>query len=459
MSDFNEDDKNPKPRTPRQVNQRGGRAGAPGGGRGSAQSGGRGGAQGGGQTYAGRSGGNGPQRPYNLYRSYPRGLGARLRGETDADLAARDEAVSRNQPPRPPRGIEPDSGRGGRFSGSGGPGGPRGPRRRRWWHYIPSFAPSLRPLWHPLRLLKYLVRFCVCWVVLSIVLFFISASGGNLPGGSATTNALASGGPMLFSANNVLVVGLDVRPKTGYSSHEAGSNYNEKNAATDTLMIWHVGGGVSRRLSIPRDTLVDIPGCGMAKINAAWACGGPQETIKVVEKLTGLQINHMIVVSLGNFVKFIDDIGGVTVNTPRICSEISGGAANGGYTLNLRSGSHHLTGVQAVTLARTRDNRCNPAYTDLNREKMQQGIINGIKSQLFSAHAFIHLPWASWDAPKAIQTDMGPVTLGQLFVAAEIGGSSKPVTLGGAFGSYNGASVVINNHASTVRKVQQLLNG
>jgi LCP family protein required for cell wall assembly len=292
-------------------------------------------------------------------------------------------------------------------------------------------------------------------VVLSVVLFFLSASGGNLPGGSATRAALTGGSPMLFSANNILVVGLDVRPRTGYSSHEAGANYSEKNAATDTLMVWHVGGGVSRRLSIPRDTLVYLPSCGYAKINAAWSCGGPSATIHAVERLTGLKINHMIVVSLGNFVKFIDDIGGVTVKTPRICSNIS----HGTYVLNLRPGFHHLSGIQAITLARTRENSCNLAYNDFNREKEQQQIISGIKSQLFSLHAFVHLPWASWDAPKAIQTDMGPLALGQLFVAAEIGGSSKPVTLGGAFSTYNGADVVINNHASTMRKVQQLLHG
>ncbi len=69
-----------------------------------------------------------------------------------------------------------------------------------------------------------------------------------------------------------------------------------------------------------------------------------------------------------------------------------------------------------MTLARTRENLCNAAYTDINREKMQQGIMNGIKNQLFSAHAFIHLPWAAWDAPKAVQTDMGPLSLLQLFV-------------------------------------------
>ncbi len=434
MSDFHEDENPPRPRRPRQPD-----------------------ADRGGQTYAGRGGRSSPERTYNVYRSTPRSLGSRLRGETDAELAARADELSRKQPPRPPRGAEPGGGRGGRF---GGPGG-SGPRRG--WRRLPGFGPSLRPLWHPLRLLKYFVMFCVFWVALSAVLFAISASGGNLPGGSATENALSGGGPILFTPNNILVVGLDARPTSGYSSHEGGltaADHSEADARTDTLMIWRVGGGTSRKLSIPRDTLVNIPSCGYsAKINAAWSCGGPKATIQAVETLTGLKINHMIVVDLGNFVKFIDDIGGVTVNTPRICSKISGGAADGGYSLFLSRGTHHLTGIQAVTLARTRDNLCNPAYTDINREKMQQGIMNGIKSQLFSAHAFIHLPWASWDAPKAIQTDMGPLSLLQLFGAAEIGGSSPARTLQETGSYYNGQDVLNPNSADVRSKVNQLLNG
>src|SRR5579884_1139370 len=326
MSDFNDEDD----RQPRQVR--------------------RSRADRGGATYAGRGarGNRGSQpRPYNLYRSTPRSLGARLRGESDTELAARAEELSRQQPPRPPRGGEPSRRRGGRWIGP--------PPPRRGWRRIPGLGPSLRPLWHPLRLLKWDVMFCIFWVALSVVLFFVSASGGNLPGGSATDNALSSAGPILFTPNNILVVGLDTRPTSGYSSHEGGlsaADHSELSSRTDTLMIWHVGGGSSSRLSIPRDTLVYLPSCGYrAKINAAWSCGGPQATIHAVESLTGLKINHMIVVDLGNFVKFIDDIGGVTVNTPRICSKISGGAANGGYSLFLRPGSHHLTGVQAVTLA------------------------------------------------------------------------------------------------------------
>ena len=411
--------------------------------------------RGNGATYAGRSNPQAPpgpqapqapqERPYKLYRSAPRSLTARLRGESDTELEARADELSRQKPPRPPRGGGP------------GDGGPRRGRR------IPGFRGPRRPRLHPLSLLKYAVLAIIGWIVLSAVLFFISAStkSGDLPGGSATENALSSAGPMLFSANNILVVGLDNRPTSGYSSKEDGGdiNHSEADANTDTLMIWRVGGGVSRRLSIPRDTLVDLPGCGEQKINAAWSCGGPKLTIQTVEKLTGIKINHMIVVDLGNFIKFIDDIGGVTVNTPRICSSISGGAKNGGYTLNLSPGSHHLTGVQAVTLARTRDNSCNLAYTDINREKMQQGIMTGIKSQLLSVHAFIHLPWAAWDAPGAIQTDMGGLTLMQLFAASEIGGSSAPQTLNETGSYYNGEDVLNPNTADINAKVRQLLTG
>ncbi len=404
--------------------------------------------------------GQNPDRPYKLYRSTPRSLTARLRGETDAELEARSEQLSRQQPPRTPRGGAVSSG------GSRGPGGPGGPGKppRRGWRRIPGLGPSTRPPLHPLRLLRYVLVACVAWVLLSAVLFFISAStnSGSLPGGSATEAALSSAGPMLFTPNNVLVVGLDNRPTSGYSSKEGGlsaADQSETDARTDTIMIWRVGGGVSRRLSIPRDTLVEVPNCGETKINAAWVCGGPKETIQVVEHLTGLKINHMIVVDLGNFVKFIDDIGGVTVTTPRICSEISGGAANGGYTLNLAPGSHHLTGIEAVTLARTRENSCNPAYNDINREEMQQEIMNGIKSQLFSVHAFIHLPWASWDAPRSIQTDMGALDLMQLFISAEIGGSSKPQTLHEGSSYYNGQDVLVPSSTDVHQKVQQLLNG
>ncbi|WP_249012155.1 LCP family protein [Conexibacter sp. DBS9H8] len=389
-----------------------------------------------------------PEPSYRVYRSAPRGVGARLRGESESELGRRIEAAER-------------AGGAGRARSASGRGRDRVRRRG-----AATVLGSPRGLarwglrtWTVWRALKYLAVLAVAWVALSAVLFVISAQNkaGNIPPALAKALTPVSA-PMLVSAQNVLVLGLDNRPTTGYSSHEPGSNYNEAVANTDTIMLWHVGGGVSRRLSIPRDTLVAIPGLGEAKINAAWS-QSPALTVKIVEGLTGVKINHVIIVDLGNFPQFINDIGGVTVTTPRICSTISGGVKNGGYSLFLKPGSHHLTGTEALTLARTRDNSCNLAYNDINREKMQQVILNGIKSQLFSAPAFFHLPWAAWDAPGVVQTDMGASTLLQLFVSSELGGAYTPQTLNETNGVYNGQDVLIPSAADIRAKVHQLLDG
>jgi LCP family protein required for cell wall assembly len=320
------------------------------------------------------------QRPYKLYRSGPKGLKARLRGEDDELGGPRDYRTY------------------------------RGDRRR---------APGRQIT--PKRVILGLIIALVAWLGLSFILFLISASSQSTGVPADAEAALASGPNMLFGADNVLVIGTDQRPA---GTHEAGANTHDAGSRSDTLMLWRVGGGVSRRLSIPRDTLVSIPGHGMNKINAAYAFGGPALTIKTVEQFTGIKINHVIIINFANFPKFIDAIGGVTVKTGRICSEISGGAQNGGWTLDLSPGTHHLTGIQALTLARTRENSCNAASNDLTREGYQQQILNGIKSQLLSVHTFLHLPWASWYAPQAVRTDMGGFTLMSMFVASELGGSA-----------------------------------
>jgi LCP family protein required for cell wall assembly len=337
---------------------------------------------------------SGPEeRPYKLYRSGPKGLLSRLRGEEDI--------------------LEPGRSR---DDGPGGPGGGRGPGRGRG---DGARLPWFRRRWTVRRVLKYLVLAIVGWLVLSLVLFLVSAQvqSGSVPGN--ISSALTPGGNMLTSTDTVLVIGTDQRPK---GSKEPGAFAG--GIRSDTMMLWRIGGGTSRRLSIPRDTAVPIPGHGVTKINAAYSYGGPALAIKTVENLTGVKINHLIIVNLANFPKFIDSIGGITVQTGRICSQISGGAANGGWTLNLHPGTHHLTGIQALTLARTRENTCNAASNDLTREAYQQKILNAIKSRLVSPSIFFHLPWASWNAPKAVRTDMGGFTLMTLFAAAEIGGSA-----------------------------------
>jgi LCP family protein required for cell wall assembly len=349
------------------------------GGRKGAGSGGRSGSGSGGRPFTGRA--DGPA--YKVYRSLPRGLRSRLRGEEDLD---------QGRGPRLPR-------RGGLRPGAGLP----------WWRR------QLRPR----RLVLWVVGLIVAWLALSLVLFVISAQqqSGSIP--ASVSSALTPGSNMLTGSDTVLVIGTDQRPK---GSKEPGAFAG--GIRSDTMMLWRIGGGTSRRLSIPRDTVVPIPGYGTTKINAAYSYGGPALAIKTVENLTGVQINHIIIVNLANFPKFIDDIGGVTVTTGRICSTISGGVQKGGFSLFLNPGVHHLNGRDALTLARTRENSCNAASNDLTREAYQQKILNAIKSQLLAPSTFFRLPWASWDAPQAVRTDMGGLTLLTLFGAAEMGGSA-----------------------------------
>ncbi len=357
------------------------------------------------------------QPPYKLYRSGPKGLKARLRGEDDELRVAPDYRTYRGE-------RRPGSGR--RIT--------------------------------PKRVILGLLIAVVAWLLLSLILFLISSSvqSGGVP--SDAEAALASGSNMITGTDTVLVIGTDQRPK---GTHEAGANTSDAGSRSDTLMLWRLGGGTSRRLSIPRDTLVPIPGHGTNKINAAYAFGGPALTIKTVDQLTGIKINHVIIINFANFPKFIDAIGGVAVKTGRICSQISGGAAKGGFSLNLKPGVHHLSGIQALTLARTRDNSCNASSNDLTREGYQQQILNAIKSQLLSVHTFFHLPWASWYAPQAVRTDMGGFTLLSMFVASEMGGSAPVQILeptGGEVVPGVGDALTVTPEA-VQRAVSKLMNG
>jgi LCP family protein required for cell wall assembly len=360
----------------------------------------------------------GPERPYRVYSSRPKGLRARLRGEDDVELPLPERPEhERDQLPREPR---------------------------RW----------RRLTWR--RGLAYLAIAVVAWVFLSFVLFMVSAQeqSGSIP--AAAQAALAPGGNMLTSSDTVLVIGTDQRPA---GSKEPGAFAG--GIRSDTLMLWRIGGGVSRRLSIPRDTVASIPGFGTNKINAAYAFGGPALTLKTVEQFTGIKINHVIIVNLANFPKFIDAIGGIDVTTGRICSTISGGVKNGGFSLFLRPGTHHLSGVQALTLARTRENTCNLTSNDLTRAGYQQKILNGIKSQLISPGTFFRLPWASWSAPQAVRSDMGGLTLASLFVASEIGGSA-PVQILKPSGSQTlpgGGAALTVSPGEVSSAVRRLLSG
>ncbi len=301
------------------------------------------------------------------------------------------------------------------------PGDPRvlgAPRSRRGSGSGPE-REGWRRWTKPKRVLLTLGAVVLAWLALSVVLFLLSSHFERTSPPSDVEAALAPSGFPLTSASNILVLGSDRRQK---NSKEPGAETTGP-GRSDTIMLIRTGAGHSARLSIPRDTVVEIPGHGLQKINAAHAFGGPAESISVISHWLGIPINHLVEVNFENFPQLIDAMGGVSYTGGCIVSRLDGGFSNGGYTLRLPAGTHQLNGKQALALARTRENLCEPNETDIQREQHQQALFNDMKSRLLSPSSFLRLPLIAWNAPPAIISDMSGAELLGLFAALSIGGT------------------------------------
>jgi LCP family protein required for cell wall assembly len=271
----------------------------------------------------------------------------------------------------------------------------------------------------PRRLLSALVALLLGWLVLSLALFLISSHFERISPPADVKSALDPGSSPPFSSTNILVLGSDQRQK---DSKEPGADPSGP-SRSDTIMLIRTGGGRSARLSIPRDTVVDIPGHGEQKINAAYAFGGPALSISVIKHYTGIPINHLVIVNFEDFPALIDAMGGVNYTGGCVISRLDGGFRDGGFTLRLRAGTHHLDGKEALALARTRENLCAPAETDLQREEHQQALFDDMKSRLLSVSSFLRLPWIAWNAPPTIISDMSGPTLVEIFAGLATSGT------------------------------------
>ncbi len=271
----------------------------------------------------------------------------------------------------------------------------------------------------PKRIALGVLAFVFAWLALSLALFLISSHFERTSPPSDVSSVLDPAGFPLTSANNILVLGSDRRPK---NSKEPGAETTGP-GRSDTIMLIRTGGGHAARLSIPRDTVVEIPGHGLQKINAAHAFGGPALSISVIKRWLGIPINHLVEVDFENFPELIDAMGGVTYTGGCIVSRLDGGFSRGGYTLRLSAGTHHLNGKQALALARTRENLCAPNETDLQREEHQQALFTDMKRRLLSPSSFLRLPLIAWNAPPAIISDMSGPTLIGLFGALAVSGT------------------------------------
>ena len=268
------------------------------------------------------------------------------------------------------------------------------------------------------RVVKWVLLAVTGWLVLSLVLFLVSAQTEEGVSDSAK-KALSSDGSLL-SGSNILVLGTDARVGESIDESQQGPS------RADTIMLVHAAFGSIRKLSIPRDSFAQIPGHNGQKINAAYALGGPALMIDTVEQFmgNGVKVNHLIEVDFEDFPKLIDALGGVDITVEqRICSPPFDNFWKG---LRFKKGEHHLDGEKALGFARIRKNACAPNETDIERAQRQQQVLTAIKDSVVSPGTFFRLPLVSWRAPKALKTDMKGPQLLALF--ADLATGSSDVT-------------------------------
>lgn len=135
----------------------------------------------------------------------------------------------------------------------------------------------------------------------------------------------------------VLVVGSDARP---------GQDPRRANADSVHLLAVDPRTGQGTVLGFPRDSWVQVPGRGNAKLTSALPSGGMGLMVDTVRRLTGLPVHYSVLTGFEGLASMVDALGGVDVAVDRMDDHASGARFERGW--------HHFNGAQALALARNR---------------------------------------------------------------------------------------------------------
>ncbi|NLH44902.1 MAG: LCP family protein [Acholeplasmataceae bacterium] len=154
-------------------------------------------------------------------------------------------------------------------------------------------------------------------------------------------------------------------------------------------------------LSIPRDTMVKIPGRGWDKINHAFAFGGHKLTEQTVEEFLGIQINNYVVIDFRGFKDLVDAIGGIDIDVEK---DMYYEDPYDNLVIDLQKGRQHLDGKTAIQYVRYRDEE-----GDIGRIKRQQHFMAAIYEKVTSSQIITKMPGLVKELLSMVKTDM-PLT-------------------------------------------------
>ncbi|MFF4170997.1 LCP family protein [Streptomyces sp. NPDC001744] len=199
--------------------------------------------------------------------------------------------------------------------------------------------------------------------------------------------------PQAGHGMNVLVVGTDGRDRITPEEKERYRLGGEPCHCTDTVMLVHLSQDRERAsvVSLPRDSYAEMPEhtdlttgekhhAHPVKLNAAYAEGGPALTVRTVESMTGVKIDHYLEVDFTSFMRTVDAVGGVEICTTKPLKDAYTG-------LDLAPGTHELDGGRALQYVRSRHV---DGAADIGRMQRQQRFLAALVERMTSGGVLLN---------------------------------------------------------------------
>lgn len=269
----------------------------------------------------------------------------------------------------------------------------------------------------------------------------VRASNDRVPADAMAQLESSSG--LSASPVNILFIGSDQRPG--------------ESARADTLLLMRVDhrDKVISQLSIPRDTLADIPGYGEGKINSAYSYGGPALQIQAVEELTGLPVHHYVEIDFNGFPAIVDSLGGVDIDVPAPIDSLYPEGVE--WTeVHFDEGPQHMDGEEALVYVRVR-------YSDNDFQRMarQQQFMEALQKSMSSPVNLARLPLTSPGMIDNLTTDLSTTELMRLAwvkyrTSPE---NNRKFVLAGYGQDIGGVSYVVLDEVESQAMIQEFLAG
>ncbi|MER5550096.1 LCP family protein [Streptomyces sp. NPDC002793] len=223
--------------------------------------------------------------------------------------------------------------------------------------------------------------------------------------------------PIARDAQNILLIGSDTRSgdNSAYGRDDGGSQ------RSDTTILLHLAAdrGSATAVSIPRDLMAEIPSCHttddkatgarFAQFNSAFELGGTACTIRTVEKMTGIRVDHHMVIDFNGFKDMVDAVDGVEVCLKEPVDDADA-------HLRLPAGRQTLEGEEALGYVRARKSIGDGSDTE--RMDRQQKFLGALVNKMQSNGVLLN-PTRLYPvldaATKSLTTDPGLDSLRDLY--------------------------------------------